>query len=629
MIAWVLYTVLVSTLLALAARVAEAALRGAGHSTRGVWVASLAGSLVLPALAWAGLMRVPVEIPVLPALLVGDAVAPATGAPIALDGLDPGVAWGRVIGVFWALASALVLVRLAGSALLLRRARRGWRSGVFHGEPVWLTRREGPAVVGWLRSRIVVPEWTLELDEALQRLMLRHEQEHVRAGDPGLLFGGLLVAAALPWNPLVWWQLYRLRLAVEADCDGRVLAATADVARYGSLLMEVGRRHVVRPLYAAALTEPKSMLERRIEIMMQRGSTPRVRRTLALAGTAALLVTVAVCAEQPVVAPEPQVVDVPDAPSADVARAEAGQDIAAQPTFTPFTVRPALENRQQVADALETMYPPLLREAGIGGAVDVWFFIDEAGVVRKTQLKATSGHAALDEAALKVAATMRFSPALNRAQPVPVWVQLPIVFQPATAEVPSAQEPEAPVDLAALRQEGARFTIDGRVVSVAEVEALDRSRIERIEIVKGAAARERGASVLVQVTTKPAAAPRLEGAPVEERVVRTAAEVAAAPTFTPFDERPDLANRREVAEALMRNYPPLLKDAGIGGTAQVWFLISETGRVERMQIKETSGHAALDDAALRVAATMRFEPARLGGRPTAVWIQLPISFAVK
>ena len=58
-------------------------------------------------------------------------------------------------------------------------------------------------------------------------------------------------------------------------------------------------------------------------------------------------------------------------------------DISAAPTFTPYTVRPDIKNRDAVARALEREYPPLLRDAGIGGTVQVWFFIDEQGKVVK------------------------------------------------------------------------------------------------------------------------------------------------------------------------------------------------------------------------------------------------------
>ena len=103
-------------------------------------------------------------------------------------------------------------------------------------------------------------------------------------------------------------------------------------------------------------------------------------------------------------------------------------DIAAAPTFTPFTVRPDIRNRGEVARVLEREYPPLLRDAGIGGTVDIWFYIDEEGKVVKTQVDKSSGHKALDDAALKVSEIIQFTPALNRDKRVPVWISLPITF---------------------------------------------------------------------------------------------------------------------------------------------------------------------------------------------------------
>lgn len=103
-------------------------------------------------------------------------------------------------------------------------------------------------------------------------------------------------------------------------------------------------------------------------------------------------------------------------------------DISAAPTFTPFTVKPDIRNRAEVARALEREYPPLLRDAGIGGTVDVWFFIDEEGKVVRTQVDKSSGHKALDDAAVAVASIIQFTPALNRDKRVPVWISLPITF---------------------------------------------------------------------------------------------------------------------------------------------------------------------------------------------------------
>jgi protein TonB len=108
---------------------------------------------------------------------------------------------------------------------------------------------------------------------------------------------------------------------------------------------------------------------------------------------------------------------------------EAATDISSAPTFTPFTVAPSILNRQEVVRAMQREYPPLLRDAGIGGTVRVFFFIDEAGTVQDYRIDSSSGHQALDDAALAVADVYRFSAALNRDKKVPVWVSFPITFQ--------------------------------------------------------------------------------------------------------------------------------------------------------------------------------------------------------
>lgn len=105
------------------------------------------------------------------------------------------------------------------------------------------------------------------------------------------------------------------------------------------------------------------------------------------------------------------------------------EDVEAAPTFTPYTVKPELKNRDEVGRTLQRTYPPMLRDAGVGGTVLIWALIDEEGNVMKTQVKQSSGHDALDQAAQKVGQVMKFTPALNRDQKVKVWIQLPIVFK--------------------------------------------------------------------------------------------------------------------------------------------------------------------------------------------------------
>ena len=105
-------------------------------------------------------------------------------------------------------------------------------------------------------------------------------------------------------------------------------------------------------------------------------------------------------------------------------------DLALAPTSIPFDRAPTLLGWREVAAVLEEEYPALLREAGVGGSAKVWLLIDADGVLRDIRIDESSGHQALDQAAIRVARVMRFSPASNEGEPVPVWVSIPITFQP-------------------------------------------------------------------------------------------------------------------------------------------------------------------------------------------------------
>ena len=108
---------------------------------------------------------------------------------------------------------------------------------------------------------------------------------------------------------------------------------------------------------------------------------------------------------------------------------EGDADLSAAPVFTPTTVAPEIRNRREVEAALLREYPVLLRNAGIGGQVVVWFFISEEGTVLDRRVSQSSGQRLLDDAALQVADVFRFTPALNRERIVQVWIEVPITFQ--------------------------------------------------------------------------------------------------------------------------------------------------------------------------------------------------------
>ncbi len=74
------------------------------------------------------------------------------------------------------------------------------------------------------------------------------------------------------------------------------------------------------------------------------------------------------------------------------------------------------------------LFPRVLREAGVGGNVGVFFFVSEEGDVTNAVVQSSSGYVRLDHVALEVAKAGKFEPAMIRDLTVGVWIILPINF---------------------------------------------------------------------------------------------------------------------------------------------------------------------------------------------------------
>jgi hypothetical protein len=263
---WAAWVAAVGLLASGAAWVVEPVLRALRWPTRPLWALALAAQLAAVAYA----------------LLAPDAARPA--------------AW---LALPWALGTIAAVVVYLRALRTLRRERGTWRVTIAEEMPVWVSERTGPAVVGFLRSIIVAPAWVLALGDRERRLLLRHEAEHVAAWDPTLLLAGLVTCAFLPWSPAAWWALARLRLAIEVDCDRRVLQADPDVATYGELLVAVQGRVVPGAAGIAAFAEQCRPLEERIEAMTARRPRGAAWRWSARGAVASALVVAACMAPRP------------------------------------------------------------------------------------------------------------------------------------------------------------------------------------------------------------------------------------------------------------------------------------------------------------------------------------------
>lgn len=203
---------------------------------------------------------------------------------------------GTIVNNVWLIMSGLLLVcglvnAIRISEIVNTDAAHDTESSnraVIDEVPVVVTDKVGPATVGLWRSRIVVPRWVTALPGVQRRYVLHHEEEHRRSHDALLLFAASLSILLMPWNLAMWWQLRRLSLAVEMDCDNRVVRSLGGAHEYGELLLKVAqvgtRGPYLQPAFLGA-----GMLERRLAALVAPTPLRSIQRVLLPAAAVALV----------------------------------------------------------------------------------------------------------------------------------------------------------------------------------------------------------------------------------------------------------------------------------------------------------------------------------------------------
>lgn len=286
MIAWMLYTVLVGLCVVVAASAADWLARLWRRRVRLVWIGAAAVCVVLAATASLRAHTVPSQSvgPVeLPSVLIQTSVQSVQRnmpAPVA-----------RYLLGLWAVATVLVTTAFASVYVRLGRARRQWPAMELHGHRVRVSPAVGPVVIGIVRPQIIVPNWLLGRSPEEQRVILAHEASHIHARDPIVLGAVCALVALMPWNPALWIILSRVSLAIEIDCDARVLQGGVSPRAYGSLLVDVAERASPLRLATIALSDDSSHLHQRILAMQPRQITHPTARAASVAfiGLAGLL----------------------------------------------------------------------------------------------------------------------------------------------------------------------------------------------------------------------------------------------------------------------------------------------------------------------------------------------------
>ncbi len=491
---WMVFSLMIGGVVIVAALAAHDAQRAANRSVRWVWMAAIgvivALSLAAPLRQQPASARVPLSLsastdaaaavsyPRLPArhvmvtalLRARDAViTPITVALQQVEGQ-----WWRLPGTFhravlvtWMLTAIIALGVLALSYLRVRRRVQHWPVQDVAGVSARIAPMAGPAVVGLAPSEIVLPAWLLGRPVGEQRLVLAHETEHVRAGDPWLLVLACTAVAVMPWHPALWFAFGRLRLAVELDCDRRVLQRGVPRSDYGTLLIDLSALRRTLPSAMPAFSCNGSYLERRLVAMTSGRTRFALARRIGGGLLAAVALATACSSELPTSA---------EVEKMDVAAAEkrATRLMLMDTGSTRYVLDGKAVSRDLVMEVRADNIASVEVARGQGRGMD------EVRIVRRRMMADT----------LVAASGMKFR----------------VIADSGQRTIPDS--PSADVNRSEFKRTfDGLLVIDNKITNPTLLNGLDPATIEKVEVIKGAAAREqysdpRAANGVIKVTRK-------------------------------------------------------------------------------------------------------------------------------
>ncbi|SEP47681.1 protein TonB [Rhodospirillales bacterium URHD0017] len=111
-------------------------------------------------------------------------------------------------------------------------------------------------------------------------------------------------------------------------------------------------------------------------------------------------------------------------------------------------------------------------------------------------------------------------------------------------------------------------------------------------------------------------------APVDNQPKQAAPAAATAPRVVSASQLGFLVAPNTI-------YPARSRKAGEQGSVMVRVFVDVAGRPAQVTLETSSGHSALDEAALTAVRGAQFRPYSEGGVPKTVWVRVPINFVLQ
>lgn len=94
-----------------------------------------------------------------------------------------------------------------------------------------------------------------------------------------------------------------------------------------------------------------------------------------------------------------------------------------------------------------------------------------------------------------------------------------------------------------------------------------------------------------------------------------------------LETMPKFSNASAAARVIANSYPSAMKSAGINGSVQLEFVVSDKGKVEPGSVQVVAASVpAFGEAAKRVAERIEFTPGMIKGAPVRARVLLPLVY---
>jgi TonB family protein len=260
----------------------------------------------------------------------------------------------------------------------------------------------GPALVGAWRPRLVLPsDFESRYDAAQQRLVLAHEQAHLRRGDTVVNALAALALCVFWFNPLAYWAVGRLRFDQELACDAEVMGEQPESRRdYADAMLKTQlAADAAWRLPIGCQWQACHPLKERISMLKH--PVPNTSRRLGGTGLVVALGLLASMAAWAAV------------PAEDATKPQHLHSIRDGETLT------------------KPIYPPQALADKVEGMVVLDIYLGPDGTVSDFRVVSSRPAGVFDQASIDAARLWRFIPGrIDNGKPLAGWIRIPVEFKP-------------------------------------------------------------------------------------------------------------------------------------------------------------------------------------------------------